>query len=925
MEVQKKFFLLDAYALIYRAYYAFIARPFKNTKGFNTSTIFGFVNTLEEILRNQSPTHIAVAFDPEGGSFRNKIFPDYKANREDTPENIRESVPIIKEILEAYNISMFEVSGYEADDVIGTISKIAENRGYEVYMMTPDKDFSQLVSDKVFMYKPKKSGNEAEILGRKEICDDFEISSPSQVIDILALWGDASDNVPGVPGIGEKTAKNLISKYGNLENVYSNIHEIKGKLKENLQAYKNQAFLSRELVTINVSVPLNFIEKDIQYSEPDRNKLLNIFRELEFKTQIQKYSESNEKLINKQKIPQQGSLFEFNDSNISIKSEYSNINTLEKDYKIINNEHDINNVLDLIYNTGQFCFDTETTSVNPNEAELVGISFSVEPHKAFYLPVSPDKRTDQKKLGQLKEVMQNNKIRKIGQNLKFDIRVLKTYNIHVEGELFDTMIAHYLLEPEQKHNLNDLSEKYLSYSPVRIEELIGEKGKLQGNMRNIPVEKIKDYACEDADVTWQLYEILSRQLDIHNLSELSESLEMPLIYVLADMESTGVALNVQSLKDYSEVLLKEIIISEKNIFKMAGVEFNISSPKQLGDILFKTLKITADAKLTKTKQFSTDEETLSKLADKHEIISEVLNYRSLRKIQNTYVEALPKLISSKTGRLHTSYNQTVTATGRLSSNNPNLQNIPVREERGREIRKAFVHSGNENIMYSADYSQIELRLMAHMSNDKNMIDAFMREEDIHTATASKIYNVPIHEVSREMRAQAKTANFGIIYGISSFGLAQRLNLNRTNAKNLIEGYFQSYPGVKAYMDNCISKARNTGYVQTLKGRKRILNDILSRNSIVRGVAERNAINTPIQGSAADIIKIAMINIFEEFKRNNLKSKMILQVHDELVFDVLKSEIKQVEEIVKNKMESAISLKVPLIIDSGKGNNWLEAH
>ena len=925
MENSEKFFLLDAYALIYRAYYAFIARPFKNSKGFTTSTVFGFVNTLEEILKNQAPAHIAVAFDPRGPTFRNDMYPEYKANREETPENIRESVPIIKDILNAYNIPIFEVEGFEADDVIGTISKIAEKKGFEVYIMTPDKDFSQLVTEKIFLYKPGKSGNEAEILRISDICKIFGVSSPLQVIDILALWGDASDNVPGVPGIGEKTAKTLISQYGNLENVYIKLHEIKGKLYENLLKFKDQAFLSRDLVTINISVPLVFDEKLTKYAGPDRNRLLEIFRNLEFNSHIQKYSDIPGKLKTSADLPLQKSLFDFEDVTTDTSSAFSDINSLVKEYKLIANDDDVRYLLDAIHRAGQFCFDTETTSINPNEAELVGISFCIEPNKAFYLPVPSDKKTAHHTLAPFKNVLENDQIKKIGQNLKFDIRILNSYDIHVAGELFDTMIAHYLLEPEQRHNLNVLSENYLSYSPIRIEELIGEKGKHQGNMRNIPIEKIKDYACEDSDVAWQLYEILSRQLEINNLSQLARQIEMPLIYVLADMESKGVTLDVQSLNEYSEVLLKEIEISEKAIFKMAGTEFNISSPKQLGEILFKRLKISTDAKLTKTRQYSTDEDTLSKLTDKHDIIQEVLNYRSLRKLQNTYVEALPKLIDYKTGNLHTSYNQTVTATGRLSSNNPNLQNIPIRDERGREIRKAFIHSGGENILFSADYSQIELRLMAHMSDDNNMIDAFRNNEDIHTATAAKIYNVPIREVSREMRAQAKTANFGIIYGISSFGLAQRLKISRSDAKELIEGYFRSYPGVKSYMDKCISEARNIGFVQTLMGRKRKLNDILSRNSIVRGVAERNAINTPIQGSAADIIKIAMINIFDEFKKQNIKSKMILQVHDELVFDVLKSELKRVEEIVKNKMESAMKLKVPLIVDSGAGNNWLEAH
>ena len=926
MENPKKLFLLDAYALIFRAYYAFISNPFKNSKGFDTSTIFGFVNVLDEILKNQKPTHIAVAFDPSGPTFRNEMYTEYKSNRDETPENIKRSVPIIKNILKAYNIPIFEIPGFEADDVIGTVAKMAEREGFVVYMMTPDKDFTQLLSENIFLYKPKKSGNDAEILKVEDICEIFQVSSPLQVIDVLALWGDSSDNVPGVPGIGEKTAKGLISKYGSLDNLYSNLHELKGKLKESLEIFKEQAYLSQALVTINVSIPLLFNAEDVALSEPDRDKLLEIFRELEFRSLIQKYSGSPTLVVKQDvNIPQQYSLFDNKEASLPITPLTTDIHTIKKNYLVLDNNSDIRNFIEEVRSKGSFCFDTETTSLNLNKAELVGLSLCTEPHKAYYLPVPPEKEQALLILEPFKKIFSDIEIMKVGQNLKYDIRMLLCYNLEVAGPLFDTMIAHYLLEPEQRHNLNDLSEKYLKYTPVKIEELIGDKGKRQGSMRDVPIDKIKDYACEDADLTWQLYLILSDELKANKLFSLAREIEMPLIYVLADMENTGVTLNRESLEEFSKQLLKEIEFSEARIYQLSGAIFNISSPKQLGEILFKRLQISSDKKLTKTKQFSTDEETLAKLAHKHEIIPEVLNYRSLRKLLSTYVDALPKLIDERTGRIHTSYNQTIASTGRLSSNNPNLQNIPIRDERGREIRKAFIPNSSNYLILSADYSQIELRLMAHMSNDENLIKAFLDKEDIHTATAALINNIPKNEVTREMRSQAKTANFGIIYGISAFGLSQRLNINRTEAKNLIEGYFRSYPGVKTYMEKCIEFARNDGFVTTLKGRRRKLPDILSRNSFVRGIAERNAINSPLQGSAADIIKLAMINIYNEINARNMKSKMILQVHDELVFEVTEGELASLEEIVKIKMESAIELKVPVTVEIGSGLNWFEAH
>jgi len=914
-------YLLDAYALIYRAYYAFIANPFKNSKGFNTSTIFGFVNTLDEIIKNKKPDYLGIAFDPQTPTFRNVLYPEYKANRDITPENIRESIPLIKNIINAYNIPAFQIDGYEADDVIGTLAKYAEKEGLKVFMMTPDKDYGQLVSDNISIYKPKRAGNEAEIISKNDICREFMVSDPQQLIDIFALWGDTSDNIPGIPGIGEKTAKTLISQFGNIDILYQNIDTLKGKLKENLLKFKEQAYLSKKLVTIDTNVPLTFNKKILKYSGPEIKKLIEIFSELEFKSFIQKYSNLSNSIP---LIPHQRTLFDVEDQNNNSTNSYT-ISDLTKDYKVLETEDEIINLINIIKAKSYFCFDTETTSLNPNEAELVGISFSVEHDKAFYIPVPPTKNDVIKLLIPFNQIFQNNEILKIGQNLKFDIRILSKYNFEVKGVLFDTMIAHYLLQPEQRHNLDYLAESYLNYNKIKTEELIGLKGKEQGSMRNVPINLIKDYACEDADVTFQLYEILSVELKKNNLLNLFSNLEMPLLFVLAEMENNGIRINTASLNEYAVELNKEINLSEKKIFELAGTQFNISSPKQLGEILFIKLKIASDKKLTKTKQFSTSEETLLKLVDKHEIINEVLNYRSLKKLLSTYVEVLPNLIDKVSGKIHTSFNQTVTSTGRLSSNNPNLQNIPIRNERGREIRKAFVPSGKEFILLSADYSQIELRIMAHMSEDENMINAFLNNEDIHTATAAKIYNVKHDEVSREMRNNAKTANFGIIYGISSFGLSQRLHISRSDATELIDGYFRSYPGVKKYMEKTVQDTRKLGYVTTIMGRKRYLPEINSRNTLTRGMSERNAINTPIQGSAADIIKIAMINIYNEFINNNLQSKMILQVHDELVFEVKRNEIDEIKEIVKNKMESSVKLKVPLTVEIACGENWLDAH
>ncbi len=923
MTDNNKIFLLDAYALIFRAYYAFIANPIKNSKGFNTSTIFGFVNTLDEILRKENPGHIAVVFDPSTPTFRHEIFPDYKAHREETPEDIRSSVPWIKKILTAYNIPVIEVDNYEADDVIGTIARKAEKKGLMVYMMTPDKDYAQLVTGNILMYKPKRLGNDVEIWGVDEVRKKFCIERPAQVIDILSLWGDASDNIPGVPGIGEKTSIKLISEYGSLENLLDHLDDLKGKLKENLQTFREQAIMSKQLATIHEEVPFEFDLNLLKRSEPDVNILKSLFEELEFKTLISRILPSE----TSPPTPEvQGDLFSgLAGTTVESRSSFESISTLKKSYHLLTTTDEIKSLCEKIAETGQICFDTETTGLDVMTASLVGVSVSLKEHEGYFLYMPEDKEETKKLLAPLKVILEDPAFLKIGQNLKYDIRVLYNYGIITSGPVFDTMIAHYLLEPEQRHNLNILSEKYLNYSPVKIEELIGPKGRQQKTMRHVDPEKLKDYASEDADLALQLYHILKKELKDKHLDHLAHELEMPLVPVLADIEHTGVRLDIEALEVFGRQLVKEIIISEERIFELAGMNFNISSPKQLGEVLFDRLKIVTDAKKTRTKQYSTGEDILSKLGGKHEIIPEVLNFRSLRKLLSTYVESLPKMVNASTACIHTSFNQAVAATGRLSSNNPNLQNIPIREERGREIRKAFIPRGDDYVLLSADYSQIELRLMAHMSQDKNMIEAFRRNEDIHTTTAARIHGVSRDEVTREMRSSAKTANFGIIYGISSFGLAQRLNIPTKEAKALIDGYFDSFPGVRAYMDNIIRKAREEGCVYTIMGRQRHLPDIHSRNSIVRGVAERNAINAPLQGSAADIIKIAMINIHSRLLSKGMRSKMILQVHDELVFDVYKPELEDLKQLVKDGMEHALELSVPLTVDMGEGSNWLEAH
>jgi DNA polymerase-1 len=963
MNTEKKLFLLDAYALIFRAYYAFINRQMFNSKGLNTSAVFGFTVTLDEVLREYYPTHIGVVFDPPSPTFRHKMYEPYKATREETPEAIKKAVPFIKEIISGFNIPVVEVDGYEADDVIGTIAKQAEKQGFKVFMMTPDKDFSQLVSSNIFMFKPRKSGEKPEILGVREINELFQIKDPIQVIDIMALWGDSSDNVPGAPGIGEKNAKKLISEYGTLENLFKNVSGLKGKQQETIQNYKDQIILSRKLVTIDINVPIEFSQEEFELKSPDKDKLKKIFQELEFRTIAERilgsYNRKNggelpengkehgnsaikekegkatsaknkrtgKKETGQETITQQRLLFNggteaaggFNAGDIKT------IKTTEHKYHICDSLDKISELSEHLVKQEAFCFDTETTDINPINASLVGMSFSFKPFEAYYVPFPADNKQAMERLKIFIPLLENEKIVKVGQNIKYDLQVLNNYNIRVKGKLFDTMIAHYLLQPELRHNLNYLSESYLRYKPVAIEELIGKKGSEQGNMKDVPLGLISEYAGEDADLTWQLYWIFNERLVKEGLNKLAESIEFRLIQVIADMEIAGVNLDTDSLKNYGSQLAGEISHLENEIYSLANQQFNIASPKQLGEILFDKLKVSKEAKRTKTKNYSTNEEVLLELADKHPIISKILEYRSLTKLLSTYVEALPKMVNHNTGKIHTSFNQAIVATGRLSSNNPNLQNIPVRDAKGREIRKAFIASGPDHILLSADYSQIELRLMAHMSKDTNMMNAFRNNEDIHLSTASKIYNVPAENVTREMRSRAKTANFGIIYGISAFGLSQRLHISRTEAKELIDGYFRSYPGVKRYMEDIVMIAREKGYVETLLGRRRYLNDINSHNSFVRGFAERNAINAPLQGTAADIIKIAMINIHSKLEDHKLRTKMILQVHDELIFDVYKPELEKVKEMVIREMENAYLLDIPLVVDTGSGTNWLEAH
>jgi DNA polymerase-1 len=927
----KKLFLLDAYALIFRAYYAFIKNPRVTSKGLNTSAIFGFLLALEEVLRNRKPTHIAVVFDTPTPTFRHEMFKEYKANRDETPEDIKKAVPYIKKLIEAYKIPVIDYPGFEADDVIGTLARKASEQGFTTYMMTPDKDYAQLVSGNVFMLKPSRSGNESILWGVEDVQKEFNVQRPAQVIDILALMGDTADNIPGAPGVGPKTAMKLISEYGSIEELFNNTDKLKGKLKEIIENNREQIEMSKKLATIEQNVPVELNETALELEVPDPAKLKILFDELEFKTvasRILSEIDKSEKPREPQQLfaPQtnslQGSLF--GEEAVGTIIEKSSLESVVHAYINLEKSSDIKEFIRKVNSLKEFCFDSETTSINPLDAELVALTFSWEKGSGYLIHFPESQKEVKAILEIVRSVFENPGNLKIGQNMKYDIQVLANYGIEVKGPLFDTMIAHYLLEPDMRHNMNLLSEAYLGYSPVHIESLIGEKGNNQKNMRSVPVDKLMEYAVEDADVTYQLKNIFEPRIKKEGLGDLSQNIEMPLISVLAKMERNGVILNLEDLKAITINLREDIITLEKEIYALSGTEFNISSPKQLGDILFIRLKLDEKARVTKTKQFITSEEILQRLTSKHPIVEKVLEYRGLKKLLSTYVEALPLLVDKKTGRIHTSFNQAVASTGRLSSNNPNLQNIPVKDARGREIRKAFVPEKG-HIFLSADYSQIELRLMAHLSKDKSMIADFLSGNDIHSATAAKIFGVDISDVTREMRSRAKTANFGIIYGISSFGLSERLTIGRKEAKDLIDGYFNSYPGVKIYMDESIKKARDMGYVTTMFGRKRYLPDIHSHNQVVRGNAERNAINAPIQGSAADIIKIAMIRIYNRMKSEKFFSKMILQVHDELIFEVVTSELEKLKEMVIYEMSNAVKLDIPLRVDWGTGNNWFEAH
>lgn len=925
-----KLFLLDAYALIYRAYYALIKSPRINSKGFNTSAILGFVNTLEDVLKKESPTHIGVAFDPSGPTFRHEAYKEYKAQREETPEAIRLSVPIIKDIIRAYKIPILEVPGYEADDVIGTLATEAGKRGITTYMMTPDKDYGQLVSENVFMYRPKYGDKEFDIMGIEEVKAKFNIESTSQVIDMLGLMGDSSDNIPGCPGVGEKTAQKLISEFGSIENLLEHTDQLKGAIKTKVESNVEKIKFSKFLATIKTDVPIELDMDSLKRETPDEEKLRSIFEELEFRTLLERVFKSDKKPAAKpapEKQALQGDLFGFFADDNTEEQKNSSLKRLEDtdyDYQLIDTEDKINDFLRIILTKEIISLDTETTGTDAMNAELVGMSFSYKENQAFYVPVPQDREEAQKIVDKFKPVFENEKSIKVGQNIKYDMIVLGNYGVSIKGQMFDTMIAHYVLQPELHHGMDYLAEVYLKYDTIKIEELIGAKGKNQRNMRDLSPTDIYKYACEDADVTLKLKNILEKELETNGVKELFEEIEMPLVPVLAYIERNGVRIDTEALKETSRhftIRMREI---EEEIYKLAGMEFNVSSPKQVGEVLFDRLKIVEKAKKTKTGQYVTSEEVLESLKGKHQIVEKILDYRGLKKLLSTYIDALPELINPKTGRIHTSFNQTVTATGRLSSSNPNLQNIPVRDDDGKEIRKAFIpDDGCE--FFSADYSQIELRIMAHLSEDDNMIEAFREEQDIHAATAAKIYKINIDEVTREQRSKAKTANFGIIYGISVFGLAERLNVDRKEAKELIDGYFENYPKVKAYMDESIRSARDKGYIETIFKRKRYLPDINSRNAVVRGYAERNAINAPIQGSAADIIKVAMIRIYKRFMDEGIKSKMILQVHDELNFSVLREEKEKVQQIVISEMEAAYKMKVPLLADCGWGQNWLEAH
>lgn len=943
MSDQKRLFLLDAYALIFRGYYALIKNPRINSKGMDTSAIMGFMNSLFDVIKREQPDHLAVAFDKGGSVERTEAFEDYKANRDETPEAIQIAVPYIQKILEAMKIPVVELEGYEADDLIGTLAKQAEKEGYKVYMVTPDKDFGQLVSENIFMYRPARMGNGIEIWGIPEVQKRFGVERPEQVIDYLGMMGDASDNIPGLPGVGDKTAKKFIQEFGSMEGLLANTDKLKGKMKEKVEENAELGRLSRQLAEIKTDCDVTFNAEDYEMCPPDAEKVQEIFEELEFRRLREQFikifsgeAEAGTQVTSTEtakKVAQvagsgQFSLFG-NDgeapATIKDSSSRNTVSDVSHFYQSVSEGLGMQLFLEKLMQQTSVCFDTETTSINPLEAELVGIAFSWAAGKGFYVPFPEEKEAAQKLIEELRPFFESEAIEKVGQNLKYDIKVLLKYNIEVKGKLFDTMLAHYLINPDMRHNMDVLAETYLNYTPISITELIGKKGKNQLSMRQVPLEKQTEYAVEDADITFQLAHKFRPELKAAETEKLFEKIEVPLLRVLADMEREGINLDIDFLKELSNELDKDIKKLEEKIYEQAGETFNIASPRQLGDILFGKLKLVEKPKKTKTGQYSTAEDVLSYLAKDHEIIRNVLEYRGLTKLKSTYVDALPNEVQKHSGRVHTDYMQTVAATGRLSSNNPNLQNIPIRTERGRQIRKAFIPRNEEYVLLAADYSQIELRIIAALSEEDTMIEAFKNGEDIHASTASKVFNVPIDQVTREQRSNAKTVNFGIIYGVSAFGLSNQTDLSRTEAKELIETYYKTYPKLRNYISDQIDFARDHGYVQTILGRRRYLKDINSNNQVVRGAAERNAVNAPIQGSAADIIKIAMINIHKRLSEENYKTKMLLQVHDELVFDAHKPELEKVSDMIKSEMENAYELAVPLDVEVGVGENWLEAH
>ncbi len=933
-DIPKKLFLLDAYALIYRAYFAFAKNPRVNSKGQNTSAAFGFTNVLIDVIKNEKPTHLAVVFDPPGGSTQRQAdFEAYKAHREEMPEDIRSMIQPIKKIVEAFNVPMLEMNGFEADDVIGTMAKIAERKGYTTYMMTPDKDYAQLVSENIFMFKPGRGGNPPEILGVTEVCEKFEVENPLQVIDILGLWGDAADNIPGIPGIGEKTAKLLIKKYGSMEAIFENVEDLKGKQKENVIQFEEQGRISKNLATIIIDLEVEFNEDHLVMCPVDTEKVKDIFTELEFRNLARRVI-GEEIVVTAHPTANSGDsaqldLFGMQSMIVNQEpiptSEYKTIATEKPSYHLITKPEERKELMEILMEQKQVCFDTETTSLDALHADLVGMSFSYKAREAFYVALPDDFEQAKCIVEEFIPFFESTEIEKIGHNIKYDIKVLNRYSISVSFPLFDTMVAHYLINPESKQNMDFLAEFYLNYKPVSIETLLGKKGKNQGNMRDLKPEEISDYACEDADITFQLKQLFEPQIQKEHLKELFYEMEMPLVEVLKDMEEEGIAIDVKALVAYSKQMEITLTELEKNIKELAGVDFNLDSPKQLGDVLFDVLKISSKAKKTKTGQYATSEDILQKHEKDHPIIPMILEYRQLRKLKSTYVDPLPTLTDKIDGRIHTNYMQTVTATGRLSSNNPNLQNIPIRTDKGKEIRKAFVPRNSDFILMAADYSQIELRIIAALSGDKNMIEAFKSGQDIHKATAAKVFHVPLDEVTREQRSAAKAVNFGIIYGQSAFGLAQNLNISRTEAKTIIDSYFEQYSTIKSYMDGTVAQAREKGYVETIMQRRRYLPDINSGNAVVRGFAERNAVNAPIQGSAADIIKMAMVEVYRAMKKQPLKSKMILQVHDELVFDIHRSEMEWMKKLVEDAMEHAVKMVVPMEVELQFGENWLDAH